>query len=229
MVANLPHPKSAFEDVRDQLEDIAVRAQELKQRLLHAIDEDTWSFQRLMEAGKETGPGKAEAVRRGIQRAIELGAAMSMREVFKAKRSGVDRFLSFIEKVGNALPHPATLFALFAALVVVALAAVWIRIAISLQDHYLALFRETLGEVSLQTHLDFPGLDLSSLEALIAALSSPDDDEVLAAICRPRMAPSPPRKSLTRPPASRIKQMPAATSQGLSPISQKPSRRPAAT
>ena len=35
------------------------------------------------------------------------------------KRSGVDRFLSFIEKVGNALPHPATLFALFAALVVV--------------------------------------------------------------------------------------------------------------
>ena len=34
------------------------------------------------------------------------------------KRSGVDRFLSFIEKVGNALPHPATLFALFAALVV---------------------------------------------------------------------------------------------------------------
>ena len=37
----------------------------------------------------------------------------------QAKRSGVDRFLSFIEKVGNALPHPATLFALFAALVVV--------------------------------------------------------------------------------------------------------------
>lgn len=71
---------------------------------------------------------------------------------------------------------------LILALVVMALAAVWIRIAISLQDHYLALFRETLGEVSLRTHLDFPGLDLSSLEALIAALSSPDDDEVLAAI-----------------------------------------------
>ena len=35
------------------------------------------------------------------------------------KRSGVDRFLSFIEKVGNALPHPATLFALFALLVIV--------------------------------------------------------------------------------------------------------------
>lgn len=34
------------------------------------------------------------------------------------KKSFVDRFLSVIEKVGNALPHPATLFAGFAALVV---------------------------------------------------------------------------------------------------------------
>ncbi len=71
---------------------------------------------------------------------------------------------------------------LLLALGVIALGAVWIRIAISLQTHYLALFRETLGEVTLRTHLDFPGLDLASLEALIAALSSPDDDEVLAAI-----------------------------------------------
>jgi len=67
-------------------------------------------------------------------------------------------------------------------LAVIGLAAAWIRVAISLQTHYLALFRETLGEVTLRTHLDFPGLDLASLEALIAALSSPDDDEVLAAI-----------------------------------------------
>ncbi len=34
------------------------------------------------------------------------------------KRSGVDRFLSIIEKAGNALPHPATLFALLAFIVV---------------------------------------------------------------------------------------------------------------
>lgn len=34
------------------------------------------------------------------------------------KRSGVDRFLSIIERAGNALPHPATLFALLAFLVV---------------------------------------------------------------------------------------------------------------
>lgn len=34
------------------------------------------------------------------------------------KRSAVDRFLSVVEKLGNALPHPATLFAGFAAFVV---------------------------------------------------------------------------------------------------------------
>ena len=35
----------------------------------------------------------------------------------KKQPSGLtDRFLHFIEKVGNALPHPATLFAIFAGL-----------------------------------------------------------------------------------------------------------------
>jgi aminobenzoyl-glutamate transport protein len=36
-----------------------------------------------------------------------------------AKRTAVERFLSFVERTGNLLPHPATLFAGFAALVVV--------------------------------------------------------------------------------------------------------------
>ena len=39
-------------------------------------------------------------------------------ETAAKRKSGIDRFLSFIEKVGNALPHPATLFAGFALLVV---------------------------------------------------------------------------------------------------------------
>jgi len=52
MVANLPHPKSAYAEVRDELEAIAVEAQELKQRLLDAIDEDTWAFERMMAAGR---------------------------------------------------------------------------------------------------------------------------------------------------------------------------------
>jgi formiminotetrahydrofolate cyclodeaminase len=76
MVANLPHPKSAFADHRDELEDVAVRAQELKQRLLDAIDADTWAFQALMEANKISGPERERAVREAT-----LGAAMVPLEV----------------------------------------------------------------------------------------------------------------------------------------------------
>ncbi len=53
-----------------ELEEVAVRCQVLKQRLLDAIDEDTWSFQRLMEANRVSGEGKAAAVREAT-----LGAA----------------------------------------------------------------------------------------------------------------------------------------------------------
>jgi glutamate formiminotransferase/formiminotetrahydrofolate cyclodeaminase len=70
MVANLPHPKSAFEGVRTDLEELSVRAQELKQELLDAIDADTWAFQALMDASKVSGPGREEAVREAT-----LGAA----------------------------------------------------------------------------------------------------------------------------------------------------------
>jgi glutamate formiminotransferase/formiminotetrahydrofolate cyclodeaminase len=70
MVANLPHPKSAFAEARADLEAVAIRAQELKQQLLDAIDEDTWAFQRLMEAGKTGGPDRVAAVREAT-----LGAA----------------------------------------------------------------------------------------------------------------------------------------------------------
>lgn len=38
----------------------------------------------------------------------------------KTKKSLVDRFLSTVERIGNMLPHPATLFASFAVLVVIA-------------------------------------------------------------------------------------------------------------
>jgi len=63
MVANLPHPKSAYAKVRDELEAIAVEAQELKQRLLDAIDDDTKAFNAMMEANRLSGEAKARAVR----------------------------------------------------------------------------------------------------------------------------------------------------------------------
>lgn len=50
MVANLSHPKKGFEAKLDQLDRIAVRGQELKDRLLAAVDADTAAFDRLLEA-----------------------------------------------------------------------------------------------------------------------------------------------------------------------------------
>ena len=79
MVANLPHPKSAFAEVQKDLEEVAVRAQELKQELLDAIDADTWAFQALMEAGKTVGPDRDAAVREAT-----LGAARVPLEVAEA-------------------------------------------------------------------------------------------------------------------------------------------------
>jgi glutamate formiminotransferase/formiminotetrahydrofolate cyclodeaminase len=76
MVANLAHPKSAFAGVQDELEEVAVRAQALKQRMLDAIDADTWSFQALMDANKVSGPEKENAVREAT-----LGAARVPLEV----------------------------------------------------------------------------------------------------------------------------------------------------
>jgi glutamate formiminotransferase/formiminotetrahydrofolate cyclodeaminase len=58
MVANLPHPKSDYEQVREELEEVAVQAQTLKQRLIDAIDEDTWAFQQLMQASRTGDPDR---------------------------------------------------------------------------------------------------------------------------------------------------------------------------
>ncbi|MFN0152550.1 MAG: Npt1/Npt2 family nucleotide transporter [bacterium] len=66
--------------------------------------------------------------------------------------------------------------------VIVVLAVVWIAIARDLKGHYLDLFRTTLGERTAQTRIAFPSLDMASLESLIAALSSQNDAEVIAAM-----------------------------------------------
>ncbi len=65
---------------------------------------------------------------------------------------------------------------------VILLAAAWILVAATLEAHYLDLFRETLSEVTTRTRLDFPEMDLESLETLLTHLNSADDSEVIAAI-----------------------------------------------
>lgn len=63
-----------------------------------------------------------------------------------------------------------------------AVAVLWLVLMLGIRPHYVELFRKTLREGFLETHLSVPDLDLHSLEALIAALSSENDHEVLAAL-----------------------------------------------
>jgi glutamate formiminotransferase/formiminotetrahydrofolate cyclodeaminase len=69
MVANLAHPKPSYAGVRDELEAVAVRGQELKQQQLDAIDEDTWAFQQLMAASSS---GDNEARRAATLHAADV-------------------------------------------------------------------------------------------------------------------------------------------------------------
>jgi glutamate formiminotransferase/formiminotetrahydrofolate cyclodeaminase len=50
MVANLSHSKKGFEAQQGRLDAIAVRGQEIKDRLLAAVDADTVAFDRLLDA-----------------------------------------------------------------------------------------------------------------------------------------------------------------------------------
>jgi HEAT repeat protein len=64
----------------------------------------------------------------------------------------------------------------------IAWAGGWVLCALSLRTPYFNLFRETLNEASIEMRLDFPELDVASLETLLAALNSADDDRVIAAL-----------------------------------------------
>ena len=89
MVANLPHPKSAYSGVRGRLEEVSMRAQELKQDLLDAIDEDTWAFQRLMDASRS---GDADSAREATLYAAEvpLGVAEACVEIVELCQSALE-------------------------------------------------------------------------------------------------------------------------------------------
>jgi AAA family ATP:ADP antiporter len=62
------------------------------------------------------------------------------------------------------------------------LAIAWGAGALGLRRHYLDLFRRHLREGRLSHLTEFPGLDVASLETLVAALDSQNDAEVLAAL-----------------------------------------------
>jgi ATP/ADP translocase len=104
-----------------------------------------------------------------------------------------DRFKAIAESVGQrggqALASLMILGAVAAhsrpAHLAVGLAAVtllWVVLLSGLKPHYLDLFRRNLRQGSFATHAEVRDLDLHSLEALIAALSSENDDEVTGAL-----------------------------------------------
>ncbi len=66
--------------------------------------------------------------------------------------------------------------------VLAALLAAWIVVANRIFGLYLDLNRTTLEEGHFETSLDFPELDMASLETLIATLNRPNDAEVIAAL-----------------------------------------------
>lgn len=69
----------------------------------------------------------------------------------------------------------------FAALASVA-AATWLVLVLDLRRHYLDVFRETLSDEITQTRIEFPALDVASLETLLATLNDSDDRKVMAAL-----------------------------------------------
>jgi glutamate formiminotransferase/formiminotetrahydrofolate cyclodeaminase len=78
MVANLSHPKKGFEQRQARLEEIAVRGQALKDRMLAAVDADTAAFDALLEAmrlpkGTEAEQkARDEAIARATVAAIQV-------------------------------------------------------------------------------------------------------------------------------------------------------------
>jgi AAA family ATP:ADP antiporter len=73
--------------------------------------------------------------------------------------------------------RPATI-----AIALAALAAVWAASALSLRKPYVDLFRTRLEESRLSHVSEFPELDVASLETLLGALESDNDEEVIAAL-----------------------------------------------
>lgn len=75
---------------------------------------------------------------------------------------------------------PASRVGIGAALLL--LSGIWTVSALRLRRSYLDVFRKTLQDRSIDTRIEFPTLDIDSIESLIQALSDPDERVVIAAM-----------------------------------------------
>jgi ATP:ADP antiporter, AAA family len=98
-----------------------------------------------------------------------------------------------VDLLGQRLGQAAASFALLVAVglgatpmhlgwAVVAAALAWAVQALALRPHYFMLYRDSLAAAAERSPRDFPELDISSLESLMAALNSNADSEVRAAL-----------------------------------------------
>jgi len=62
------------------------------------------------------------------------------------------------------------------------LSGIWTVSALRLRRSYLDVFRSTLRDRSIDTRIEFPELDIDSIESMIQALSDPDERVVIAAM-----------------------------------------------
>src|SRR5205085_4998154 len=90
MVAVLSHTKKGFESKQEQLDKIAVRGQELKDRFLAAVDADTEAFDRLLESFRipKDDPNRDAAIAEATAGAAEvpLGVLEGCAEVIELCR-----------------------------------------------------------------------------------------------------------------------------------------------
>jgi hypothetical protein len=104
-----------------------------------------------------------------------------------------ERFKAFAEAVGQRGGQALTSFLILGAnafgvqpqglgWALLAFTAAWLLCILGLETHYLDLFRNYLRQGTIETSGDVPELDLRTLEALVATLSSEDDAEVIAAL-----------------------------------------------
>lgn len=101
MVANLTFGKKGFEDLNPFMEDLAVKAQRLKDGFLRAIDDDTAAFNKIAEAGRmpKDSPENKRRREEALQ-AAQMEATMVPFQVLKMALEAVELAKNAVEK-GN--------------------------------------------------------------------------------------------------------------------------------
>lgn len=115
MVANLTIGKKGYEAVSEEMKQVAVKAQNLKDELLRAIDRDTEAFNKVMDAFRlpqKTNEQKAEC-RRAIQEATKKAALVPL-EVMRIAESVLEQAHIIAEKGINRAVSDAGVAALMA-------------------------------------------------------------------------------------------------------------------